>query len=274
MMKNIDLFNNQSIETISQIVGNILTGSKINTMFDKLSLMDHSEQSTKWRRIAYVLNESQIIYKCGNKIIEMIEYVFHPTSSWFSDINEYKSSIIEINKCISFYGYELKEDGKIHLTTVSTTRTESELRFDYFKSKLIERNIHPDILRFCTIDIINNDFFSIILESSKAVYNKIRTMTGISKDGNTLIQTCFNEKEPIIVFNTLTTQSEVDSYSGFRQLLFSIGNLFRNPRAHDPKIFSYDNLEDCLDILGVISFALKKLDKCSINRYSLEKHLK
>lgn len=74
---------------------------------------------------------------------------------------------------------------------------------------------------------------------------------------------------PIIIFNKMITQSEKDEYTGFRQLLFSIGNMFRNPKAHELKFFSYTYLDECLDIICLISFALKKLDTCSLNTHAL-----
>ena len=270
-MPSVKKFNSQSIETISKIIGNIMTGSTISKMLDILNITDNSDQSTKWRRLDYIMRESQNRYNCGNKIIEIIQYVFHPTSSWFNSSVDYKECINEINKCISFYGYELHEDGKIHQITSTKTRTQANEKYDLLKSKLLERNIHPTILKFCTQDIVNEDYFSIIFEASKSVYDKIRNMTGINKDGNQLILTCFNKTYPIIVFNTLTTQTEQNIYDGLKNLLLSIGQIGRNPRAHTPKIYSYDKLDNCLDILNLISFAHKMLDQCFINQSSLDK---
>lgn len=270
-MANITKFNAQSIETISRIIGDIMTGSTISRMLDTLNLKDNSNHSTKWRRLDYVMRESQNIYNCGNKILEIIEYVFHPTSSWLNNPNEYKSFVNEINKCISFYGYELHDDGKVHMIKSSVTKTQANERYDLLKTKLIERNIHPQILKFCTQDIVNEDYFSIILEASKSIYDRIRNLTGINLDGNTLINTCFNIRSPIIIFNMLRDETEKNLYNGLKNILLSIGQIGRNPKAHTPKIYSYDNLDNCLDILNLISFAHKMLDQCYINQYALEK---
>lgn len=273
-MTLINKFDAQSIETISRIIGNIMTGSTITKMLEQLNIEDNSNQSTKWRRLDFVMRETQTTYGCGNKVLEIIKYVFHPTSSWFSDNNEYKSSINEINKCISFYGYEAQEDGNIHLIKSSKTRTQANERYDLLKSKLIERNIHPQILEFCTLDIVNEDYFSIIFEASKSVYDRIRKMTGITLDGNRLIYTCFDLKYPIIVFNSLKTDTEKNLYNGLKNILLSIAQIGRNPKAHTPKIYSYDSLDNCLDILNLISFSHKMLDQCSINPFALDEFMK
>lgn len=243
-------------------------------MLQILNIPDNSNESTKWRRLDFTLRESQNIFNCGNKILEVIQYVFHPTSSWFSNENEYKSSIIDINKCISFYGFELREDGKIHEIQSSKTRNQANEKYNLLKSKLYERNIHPLILQFCTQDIVNEDYFSIIFEASKSIYDRIRNMTGITYDGNKLINTCFDMKYPIIIFNSLENETERNLYMGLKNILLSIAQIGRNPKAHTPKIYSYDNLENCLDILNLISFSHKMLDQCSINQFALEQFMK
>lgn len=270
-MTNIPKFNAQSIETISRIIGDIMTGSTISRMFENLNLPDNSNESTKWKRLNFIMWKSQIDFKCGNKVVEIIEYVFHPTSSWFISVIDYNEYMNEINKCISFYGLELKNDGKVHKITNVTTKSEANERYDLLRSKLIERNTHPMILKFCTQDIVSEDYFSIIFEASKSIYERIREMTGINLDSNNLIYSCFDLKYPIIICNTLKTETEKNIYNGLKNILLSIGQIGRNPRAHTPKIYSYDNLDNCLDILNLISFAHRMLDQCSINNDALSK---
>lgn len=270
-MANINKFNVQSIETLSNILANILTGSKITAMLNYLNLEDTYPKDTKWIRINHAMVTSQSAFRCGNKIIEIIEYVFHPTSTWFTSLNHYNEEMSQINKCISYYGLELQSDGKVHLTESTSSKREANERYDLLKSKLSERNIHPEIMKFCTQDIVNEDYFSIIFEASKSIYDRIRNMTSVNKDGNQLINYCFNRNEPFIVFNSLTTSTEINLYEGFKNILLSIAQIGRNPRAHTPKIYSYENLDNCLDILNLISFAHKMLDQCFVNPVALNK---
>lgn len=273
-MANINKFDVQSIETLSNILANILTGSKITAMLNHLNLEDTYPKDTKWIRINHAMVASQSAFRCGNKIIEIIEYVFHPTSTWFIDVNHYNEEMKLINKCISFYGLELHTDGKIYPTVSTTSKREANERYDLLKSKLSERNIHPEIMKFCTQDIVNEDYFSIIFEASKSIYVKIRNMTGINLDGNKLIYNCFDLKFPIVVFNSLKSETEINLYNGLKNMLLSIAQLGRNPKAHTPKIYSYDNLDNCLDILNLISLAHKMLDQCTINQSALNQFMK
>lgn len=273
-MAKIVKFNAQSIETTSRILGDIMTGSTINRMFDYLNIEDDSNESTKWKRINFVMHKYQCIYNCGNKTVEIIEYIFHPTSTWFPSLNHYNEEMSQINKCISYYGLELQSDGKVHLTKSTSSKREANEKYDLLKSKLSERNIHSEIMKFCTQDIVNEDYFSIIFEASKSIYVKIRNMTGINLDGNKLIYNCFDLKFPIVVFNSLKSETEINLYNGLKNMLLSIAQLGRNPKAHTPKIYSYDNLDNCLDILNLISLAHKMLDQCTINQSALNQFMK
>lgn len=54
-----------------------MTGSTITKMLEQLNIEDNSNQSTKWRRLDFVMRETQTTYDCGNKVLEIIKYVFH-----------------------------------------------------------------------------------------------------------------------------------------------------------------------------------------------------
>lgn len=259
------------LSDICKQLGILLTGSEITAMFKKIDEIPETElevKSTKWKRIHRACSLLQNKYNNGNKIIEMIEYVMTP-SRFVPDIEKFESSRTVLNHQLSFIGLTLTQSGKIQLTKVANTIQESKEKIDFLKSKMEYRNIHPKIIQFCKVDIINEDYFSLIFESSKCIYDKIREMTGLTLDGNKLIYECFDDKYPVIIFNKMETQSEKDEYAGFRNFLISLGKMFRNPKAHDLKFFTYTDLDECLDILTSISLALKKLDKCSINQYAL-----
>ena len=85
-MTLINKFDAQSIETISRIIGNIMTGSTITKMFEQLNIEDNSNQSTKWRRLDFVMRESQTTYGCGNKILEIIKYVIMKATTIYTVI--------------------------------------------------------------------------------------------------------------------------------------------------------------------------------------------
>ena len=59
------VLNQGTIESISRLLGEIGTGSDINTYLAAHNLVDDSGHSTKWRRLNYVFLESQQATKCS-----------------------------------------------------------------------------------------------------------------------------------------------------------------------------------------------------------------
>ena len=88
----------------------------------------------------------------------------------------------------------------------------------------------------------------------------IQELSGSSFDGNNLIEYVFSDKNPVMIINSMQSQSERDEHRGFRNLLSGLCSMFRNPTAHELK-YEWDiNKDDALDILGTISYCYRRLD--------------
>jgi uncharacterized protein (TIGR02391 family) len=57
------------------------------------------------------------------------------------------------------------------------------------RAELRRRGTHPDVLRYCTDELLARDTFHAQLEATKSVFDKLRTRTGQSADGATLVDT-------------------------------------------------------------------------------------
>ncbi len=266
-MAKIECFGPNTLEAISKIFGELTTGYNLTKQFRNVNFptQDDVERTTKWRRIEKQFTLYQQKFDCANHIIALIEYYINPVN-FIGRHDDFIQLRLTLNTILAFDGITINESGKCVVTKKATTLREAMIDTQLFKVKLENLNIHPKIIDFCKPDIIHEDYFNIILESSKSLYDEIRKLTGLTTDSNSLVYEAFNDKSPMLVFSSMKNQSEIDEFTGYRQLLLSIGNLFRNPRSHKPKIYSYDNEDDCLQILHIISFALSKLNKCQIVR--------
>lgn len=63
------------------------------------------------------------------------------------------------------------------------------------------------------------------------------------------------------LFTNYQTKQEKDEHTGFCNLLKGLCGMFRNPEAHQPKIFWDIDEQDALEILGLISYCHRRLDK-------------
>ena len=75
-------------------------------------------------------------------------------------------------------------------------------------------------------------------------------MSGLTTDGNALIEQVFSST-PILIINNYQTKQEKDEHTGFCNLLKGLCGMFRNPEAHQPKIFWDIDEQDALEILGL-----------------------
>ena len=110
-------------------------------------------------------------------------------------------------------------------------------------------------------EIATDNYFHTVLEAMKSVTAKIRTLTGIYTDGAELIDNTLLGKNRCLAINSLKTDSERGEQTGFGNLLKGLYGTFRNPTAHEPKIEWQVSEEDALDVLSVLSYVHRKLDK-------------
>lgn len=77
-------------------------------------------------------------------------------------------------------------------------------------------------------------------------------------DGAKLMSEVFTKNTPILAFNALSNQSDLDEQEGMMFLFRGVMSAFRNPRSHD---FVQDHPEDALQAISFISFLAKQLDR-------------
>ena len=87
-----------------------------------------------------------------------------------------------------------------------------------------------------------------------------QTKDGLITDGNALIEEVFSQ-DPILIINHYQTQSEKDEHKGFCNILKGLCGMFRNTEAHEPKVSWEVTEQDALEILGIISYCHRRLDK-------------
>lgn len=127
--------------------------------------------------------------------------------------------------------------------------------------ELEKRSTHTQIFRYCTPEILHDDYFHLVEEAVKGLFERVRVISGVhNEDGAVLIDKVMGEKSPIILINNFQSKSEISEHKGFSSMLKSLYSLFRNPEAHSPREKWQLDKIDTLDILGVISLCHRKLD--------------
>lgn len=242
----------------------MLTGSQLDKAFANCGIKDVSGESTKWRRIYTSLMKRQETDKCGNNVAAFIMAVMSP-AKFVNDEERFIYARNAINKVLAFDGLEIGEDGQFRQATAATTISEAKQRVDTIASRLKGREIHPEVLKYCKAELMQENYFHAVFEAAKSVAQRIRDMTGIQLDGAQLIDKAFAERNPIIWINAMRTETDKSEHKGFALLIKGAFAAIRNPTAHEPKIL-WQGEEDAADYFTLLSLIHRKLDKAKIKK--------
>ncbi|MGD0597579.1 MAG: TIGR02391 family protein [Sedimentisphaerales bacterium] len=254
-----------TIEQISKVLGNAASGSELSNIFIQRNIDDVlGYGATKWRRIFQGLTQKQQIDKCGNNIVAFIQAVMSPVR--FDEEQKFEELRMTINIKLAFCGMQLQKDGKITRVEPAGTITEAEKRANSLRYRLQYRNIHPEVMKYCKAELLQDNYFHAVFEATKGVAQRIRERTGLDLDGAELVQKVFSVNSPLLAFNTLRTEQERNDHKGFSNLLTGFFGAVRNPRAHVPKIL-WEGEEEAADYLTLASLLMRKIEQAIVVPY-------
>lgn len=259
-MAAVDKFSNSTLEGISRYLGDLGTGSDIDRAFTARSIVDVSGESTKWKRLHKTFIHLQAEFKCANQVLGFIMEYCHP-SRFVGRANDFAIVKENINALLSFEGVEFGDDGKFRPTKRATTLSEAEQRLGIIKRKFAGRAMHSEVYKYCNTELLQENYFHAVFEASKGLAERIRSLSGVSGDGASLVDKVFSIEKPYLVFNTLQTETEKSEHKGFAALIKGCFGAVRNPLAHEPKIL-WDGEDDAVDYLTLISLLHRRLDNC------------
>lgn len=255
-------FSSAAVEAICRELGELVIGSQIAKLLAPLKLpksLDNTA-STKWKRLYSAAAYRQNKQGDGRPLIRLITEVMEPVR--FADTQQFEDGRASVNRKLLLYGYEVRKDGKVGKAKRAETVADAQQRADALGSELKQRNVHPQVLSFCRKELLQENYFHAVLEATKSVADRIRELTGLSKDGAALIDeaTSLKKGKPILAFNGLQTEWEHSEHTGLATLTKGLLAMARNPTAHAPKVRWAIDLSDALDVLTVCSLLHRRLD--------------
>jgi uncharacterized protein (TIGR02391 family) len=264
-MPVIDSFDSGQLEGICRVLGhteNGLTGSEIEQLLRVNLIPDPQPNLTKWKRLFEAFLASQQRERCGNCVVKFIQAACSP-SRYAGQIDKFDARRTELNFVLALCGYELGHDGRLRVVNKASTLSEASRRAGRLREELLKRIVHPDVLRFCSAELLQDNYFHAVLEATKSVADKIRQKSGLQGDGGQLAQEAFGLGKlgmPFLAFNTLRTKTEQDEQAGLTNLMVGMFGAFRNTTGHAPKVSWPVGEQDALDLLTLASFLHRRLD--------------
>lgn len=119
--------------------------------------------------------------------------------------------------------------------------------------------LHPAIERAAGKLFRDGHYANAVEDAVKALNALVRMNSGVDdKDGSALMEQVFSPKNPVLKFNTMADQSDMDEQRGFMMMFSGAVAGLRNPRAH--KIIK-DDPEMALAFIAFVSLLANIADK-------------
>lgn len=253
-------FSADVLEALAKVLGECGSGSEISRTLGDLGISDSSGETTKWKRLLAIFQDVQRKDRCANRIVVFLQRFVAP-ARFLGRANDFEAHRQSLNQALSFAGLEYGNDGQLRAVAAARSLPEAEARVQTLRSKFKGRAIHPEVLRFCEAELLQDNYFHALLEANKGLAQRIRDLSGVQLDGAALVDKVFSVQNPILALNRLVTESERSEQTGYATLLKGCFGAIRNPLAHTPRLF-WDGEDDAADILSMLSLLHRKLDSC------------
>ena len=245
-----------------------LTGTEIGRLLDRSGIPDQEPGVTKRHRLFAALANQQGLDGNANRILGCVQLAMDPVL-YTSDAVVFEGRRRELNEILAFSGMELGDDGKLRPSARVRTLGEAKARADRLRRTMVDRNFHPEVLKYSRPELVDRNYFHAVFEAAKGLAERIRLMTGLTTDGAALIDEALSgpgSRPPIIAFNTLRTETERSEQRGLANIAKGVFGAFRNVTAHAPKAVWPIAEEDALDVIGVLSLLHRRLDRAAVTR--------
>ncbi|MDE0615344.1 MAG: TIGR02391 family protein [bacterium] len=258
-------FSADVLEGIAEVLGATeggLTGSQIATHLGRAKVPDVNPEMTKRLRLFNALAARQNQDKVGNCVVAFIISAMAPVR-FRNKPAEFTRLQGELDEVLIHAGLRITEEGKVGRAKAgkATTLNQAAERAGTIVTELRRRNTHPDLMRYCTLELLQKNNFHALLEAAKSIPDRIRVLTGFTNDGAGLIDdTLTNASGPVLAINDGLTATDHSEQSGFANLAKGLLGLYRNPTAHDPKLRRDVTDTELVDALTAMSMVHQRLD--------------
>ena len=134
---------------------------------------------TKRHRLFNALAERQNKDRVGNCVVAFLTEAMAPVRYRDSPaIFSHRQD--DLNEVLIHAGYRITDQGKVGRDKggKATTLEQAAERAGNIRTELCRRGTHPDLLRYCTVELLQKNNFHALLEAAKSIPDRIRRETG------------------------------------------------------------------------------------------------
>lgn len=127
--------------------------------------------------------------------------------------------------------------------------------------EFFKRNFHAEVIKHSQKLFVQGNFFHAVFECAKAYNKDVKEKSQSDKDGQPLMLSVWGCDSGVLKATACQSQTDKDFQDGIKFISGGLMSAIRNPTAHEPAITWPIDKQDCLDILSLISFLYRQLDK-------------
>lgn len=240
-----------------------LSGKEIGDLLVRLAMADPRPSATKRDRLTEAFVARQNKDGSARRVITFIVHAMEPVR--YRDRPElFTLRQDRLNERLAFVGLHVNDKGQVARGPQAQTLDEATRIATSIRDELQRRRTHPEVLRYCSTEVLKRSHFHACLEATKSIFDRLRTLTGAPGDGAALVDAALalgKSGTPMLAINTLRTQTEKDEQSGLANLIKGLGGLYRNPTAHDPRLSRSVTDEELLEVLTMVSMVHRRLNE-------------
>lgn len=256
----------KSVAAVLADTENGLTGREIGDLLVRLNMSDPLPDATKRDRLTEAFVVRQNKDQSSNRIITFTTAAMEPVR--YRDRPElFALRQDRLNEHMAFVGLRVNDAGKVARGARAQTLDEATRIATSIRDELQRRKAHPEVLRYCSVEVLKKAHFHACLEATKSIFDRLRMATAAQGDGATLVDAALalgKTGVPALAINALGTQTERDEQTGLANLIKGLGGLYRNPTAHDPRLNRSVSDDELLEVLTMVSMVHRRLDSVRI----------
>lgn len=240
-----------------------LTGRKIEALLAELRIADVNPAASKRDRLYAALVNRQTSDGHSRRVTTFVTRAMDP-AHYVAAPHDFTLRQDKLNRVLTFAGLRINDRGQLAAGSASSTLTEAAKLATTLLSELERRRIHPQVLAFCTVELLQQNNFHACLEATKSVFVRLRELTGVAGDGASLVTATLSlgrSGTPRLALNGLMSETERGEQTGFANLLTGLAGMYRNPVAHDPRLNRSVADEELLELLTTLSMVHRRLDE-------------
>lgn len=131
---------------------------------------------------------------------------------------------------------------------------------DLLRQEFDQRAFHPQIHAHAKKLFGQGNYFHAVFEACKAYNKEVRLKAQSNRDGADLMLAVWGSDNGCLKITACRTETDKNVQDGVKFLSAGLMRAVRNPTAHEPAIHWPIKKQDCLDLLGFVSFLFRQLD--------------